>query len=374
MRRPFPPGIALACLLLGASAAEAHRLSDGYLRLEARETRLEGRLELSLLDLELVIGLDRDGDGAITWGELRARREELVEYVTARLELSADGAPCSWRPVGLSVDRHGDGAYAVLELAGSCPHVPRAFWVDYRLFFEEDPRHRGLLNLELDGVAQTAVLSPDASRKTFERVGNRGWEQFSDFFREGVWHIWTGFDHLAFLATMLLPAIVVRRDGKWVGAPGLGEPFWNVTKIVTAFSAAHSLTLALSATGTLTLPAAFVEPAIAGSIVLGALNNLYPIVLSRLWAAAFLFGIVHGFGFSSVLRELGLSMGPLLRALFAFNLGVECGQLVIVAAFLGVFIRWRESPGYHRGLKWGSILIGLLGTAWLVERLVRLAA
>ena len=148
-------------------------------------------------------------------------------------------------------------------------------------------------------------------------------------------------------------------------------------KIVTAFTVAHSITLSLATLGVVTLPTRLVESAIALSVVAAALNNLDPVVGGRRWVVAFLFGLVHGFGFASVLSDLGLPQGALLLALVGFNLGVEVGQLAIVAAFLPVAFLLRDTAFYRRGvLVGGSALIVLIAAVWLVERSldVKLAA
>ena len=162
-------------------------------------------------------------------------------------------------------------------------------------------------------------------------------EQFVDYLEEGVLHIWAGFDHILFLLSLLLPAVLVPSaiSGEaWAAAPGFRAALWDVLKVVTAFTVAHSITLSLATLGVVSLPSRLVESAIAASVVLAAVNNIRPVVHGGRWIIAFCFGLIHGFGFASVLSDLGLPQGSLLLALIAFNLGVELGQLAIVAVFL----------------------------------------
>ena len=141
------------------------------------------------------------------------------------------------------------------------------------------------------------------------------------------------------------------------------------SKTVTAFTVAHSLTLSLAALQVITLPARISESAIALSVVLAALNNLYPIVRGRRWIVAFCFGLVHGFGFASVLTDLGLPKGVLAVALVGFNLGVEVGQFAIVAAFLPLAYLVRRTWLYRRVvLVAGSGAIATVAAMWFVER------
>ena len=171
---------------------------------------------------------------------------------------------------------------------------------------------------------------------------------------------------------MLLPAVMVWRQvapRAWVPAERWRDVLVEVLKIVTAFTLAHSLTLTLAALGWLSLPSRWVESVIAASVVLAALNNLWPQMLGRRWAVALAFGLIHGFGFASVLSELGLPQQALALALVGFNVGVELGQLAIVAAFLPLALAGRRTGFYkHFVLQFGSVVIALLAGLWLVER------
>ena len=239
----------------------------------------------------------------------------------------------------------------------------------YTLFADIDPQHRGLLNLRALGVARSAVLNPQAPAQRFDLAQANRWAQFADYLREGAWHIWIGFDHILFLLSLLLPAVLLWRAPRWQPVDGFGAAFWDVFRIVTAFTVAHSITLSLAALHVISLPSRLVESAIAASVVLAALNNLKPLVQSRRWAVAFGFGLIHGFGFATVLAELGLPGDALVLALVGFNLGVELGQLAIVALFLPLAYSLRRTRFYRRTVMvGGSVLIALVAAVWLVER------
>jgi hypothetical protein len=148
---------------------------------------------------------------------------------------------------------------------------------------------------------------------------------------------------------------------------------WEVLRIVTAFTIAHSITLSLAALSVVSLPSRLVESTIALSVVLAALNNLKPVVAGRRWAVAFGFGLIHGFGFASVLADLGLPRDALVLALVGFNLGVEAGQLAIVGLFLPVAYGLRRTWVYRRMIfAGGSALIALLAAVWMAERVFAL--
>ncbi len=357
-------------LSLAALVAHAHKPSDSYLALEAGGAALRGQWDIALRDLEYALGLDADGDGAITWGELRAKHAEIAAYALARLALRADGRSCTLAPTAHLVDEHTDGKYAVLRFAAQCgAELPRELEVEYRLFADLDPTHRGLLRAKLGRDTVTAVLGPDQPRLALRAEGRSAWAQFADYWREGVWHIWIGFDHVLFLLSLLLPAVFALSARVWTPAARFGPVFWDVFKVVTAFTVAHSITLSLAALALIELPSRLVESAIAFSVLLAALNNLWPVVSERRWMVAFGFGLVHGFGFASVLADLGLPRDALLTALVGFNLGVEAGQLAIVATFLPLGYGLRRSWFYRRRVfAGGSAAIALIALVWLVER------
>ena len=363
-------------LMLMAAPAQAHKPSDSYLTLNVSEGSVTGRWDIALRDLDVAIGLDADGDGAITWGEVRQRHVDIAAYASARLAVAADGAPCPLSVGMQQIDEHTDGAYTVLPLKLACAATPRALTLNYTLFADLDPQHRGLLNLQAQGVAKTAILGPQAPSQAFVLAEASAWTQFVDYLRDGVWHIWIGFDHILFLLSLLLPAVGIwpllqapRRHGAWQPVDRFGQAFWDVLRIVTAFTVAHSITLTLATLGVLALPSRLVESAIAASVVLAALNNVWPVFHGRRWIVAFLFGLVHGFGFASVLADLGLPQGTLVLALLGFNLGVEVGQLAIVAVFLPVAFVLRRTWLYRRGvLVGGSFVIAAIAAGWFAER------
>jgi hypothetical protein len=385
----------LAAATLWAGQALAHKPSDSYLSLTlsppapaasgaASGAALTGRWDIALRDLDFAIGLDADGDGQITWGEVRARHAEIAAYAQARLAVKADGADCAISIGAQMVDDHTDGAYTVLPLQFLCGSAtaPTRLDIDYRLFADIDPQHRGLLNLTAAGLTRTAVLGPQAAQQVFALAETSAWRQFASYAREGVWHIWIGFDHILFLLSLLLPAVLVwqglhhgggKSRGRWAPVGRFSEAFWDVLRIVTAFTVAHSITLSLATLGYLSLPSRVVESAIAASVVLAALNNVWPLFRGRRWAVAFLFGLIHGFGFASVLSDLGLPQDTLLLALLGFNLGVEGGQLAIVVAFLPLAFALRRTVFYRRVVLWGgSLLIAVLAAVWLAERALNL--
>lgn len=358
----------LLALLLCQATAWAHKASDSYLVVDVKGKAVTAQWDIALRDIDFALGLDSDGNAEITWGELRARQSDLAAWAVSRLEISRSGA-CPLEVTGLQVDDHTDGGYAVLHLSGVCPGAAGTLGMEYRLLFDLDKLHRGLLRLTLDDKTYTTVLSPTSGVVQFGATQTARWTQFSQYLVEGIWHIWIGFDHILFLLSLLLPAVLVLHMRRWQGVSRFGTAAREVLWVVTSFTAAHSITLSLAALGLVSLPSRLVESAIALSVVLAAANNLWPVVENRRWLVAFGFGLIHGFGFASVLAELGLPADALVLSLLGFNAGVELGQLAIVAGFLPVAFWLRNTRFYLHGVfVIGSWLTMLVALVWLVER------
>jgi HupE / UreJ protein len=369
MRRTLITALVFLFAMIGH--AFAHKPSDSYLKLDVQSATIAGQWDIALRDLDYAIGLDADQDGNVTWGEVKRRHGEIAAYALARLSIAADGASCSATATGHLIDEHSDGAYAVLRFSAACPKPPTALKLNYSLFFELDPQHRGLLNLSAAGQTSTAIFSKENPSQELTIAAPGLMQQFLAFVREGATHIWIGYDHILFLLSLLLPSVLVhnaKAAGAWQAVASLKPVMWNVAAVVTAFTIAHSITLSLAALEVVSLPSRLVESAIAASVVLAALNNIWPVISSR-WSMAFAFGLIHGFGFASVLRDLGLPQDALLTALLAFNVGVELGQLAIVAVFLPLAYGLAGTRFYQRGvLMGGSAAAAAVAAVWFMQR------
>jgi hypothetical protein len=374
LRIRFLAGVVL--LFAGLLPAFAHKLSDGYLSLAVTNQQLTGRLEISIHDFEQAIGLDANGDGDVTWGEVQRRETEIKAYAQARITAEVDGSPVPLQTQSLQINQRNDGGYVVVPLVSDAWKNGRELSLGYSLMFDVDPLHLGLLKLELEGTALTGIFASDRRTLSFSLgagAAQTGGHGFAQFVREGVWHIWIGFDHILFLVALLLPAVFVIYGTRWEPTHAFKPALMNVLKVVTAFTVAHSITLSLAVLDFVHLPSRLVESTIAASVVVAAANNLKPFFRDRGWVVAFAFGLIHGFGFAGVLAELELPAGSLAAGLVGFNLGVEIGQLAIVAAFLPVAFLLRATPVYRRGaVQFGSVVICLVAGLWCVERIFNL--
>jgi hypothetical protein len=360
-----------ACLLLWlmvATNAWAHKASTSYLQPQIADTPISGRWDIALRDLDIVLGLDRNDDGQLSWGEVRLQQERIGRHALARLTLRTDGQACTLQLARLELADHSDGTYASLALAGHCRQTPVDLTIDYQLLFEVDAWHRGLLTLELAGN-HAGLFSPEQRTQHFVASSASAGDVFMRYLRSGVWHVRTGWDHMLFLAALFLPVVLRRQGRQWHAAVNLRETLVDGAVMVTAFTLAHALTLSLAAFGGFALPARWIESGVAASVLFAGLNNLVPMVHRRLaWLAAG-FGLVHGTAMAGALIELGLPANARVWALLAFNLGVEIAQLVVLLAVVPVSFAFRHNLLYRRlVLVPGSALIALTGLWWLVQR------
>ena len=366
--------------LLGAPSVHAHSSSNSFLTLSTADNALNLRADVHWRDVDLIFDLDANRDGQVSWGETQARSAEIKLWLAQGIGFTFQGQPCTLGNADLQASEHADGLYLSALWAVACPGLSSAadaangsLTLRYGLMFDRDSLHRGLLKADLEGVQSSALLSPDRPEVHISRADSSPLKVFGRYALEGVWHIWIGIDHIVFLLSLLLLAPLQatrQRVTHWPAAPQARPVVMDVLAVVTAFTVAHSITLGLTITGWLTPPADWVEPAIALSVVLAALNNLLGFSALKRWRLAFVFGLVHGFGFASVLLDLGLPASALLAALGGFNLGVELGQLAIVGVFLPLAWGLRHTWFYRWVLVFGgSSAIVVLGCLWTLERL-----
>jgi hypothetical protein len=354
-----------------ASPAAAHKASDAYLFMEPAVSGTRLRLDIALRDLDAALPLDSDGDRQLTWGEVKSAWPAIDALALGGL--SAPG--CRFSVEGHALERRLDGAYAVLQLTTPC-RPEAAASLRYTLFADIDPTHRGVMRLrDAAGQDSVRILDPTRSAAASEGAGASGTDVTAppvgtaSFLREGVHHIVTGYDHLLFLLCLLLPAVLRRVDGRWQAVSSWRAALWPVAKTVTLFTLAHSVTLALATLGWVRLPSSIVEPAIAITIMLAALDNVRPLIGRGRGTITFLFGLIHGFGFAGVLGELELPPAAFGWALLQFNVGLELGQLAMVLVVVPALYVLRERRMYVPGVMVaGSLAAIVLAGVWLIER------
>ncbi len=371
--------------VMTAALAHGHATGENYVWLNVEPDHLEGRFEIRLDDLEAKLGfsLPEDLDAARTVA--RERASEIQQYLRAHFALEANGADIPLQFTGTDVvEVETLGRFVHYAYRTASMVIPDELQVRNRILFEDDRFHRSLLCIEYDkrggatkeyGEEFTALLfSPSNDEQVLDLNNIDGLLRVRDFIWQGVLHIWIGIDHVLFLIALLLTAVLVRRKASdaasnWEPVDRFQAGFWNVVKIVTIFTVAHSITLRLAALDIIRLPSRLVESIIALSIVLVAANNLFPRFRESRWLLIFGFGLFHGMGFASVMGELPFRMGSLVKVVVAFNIGVELGQLAIVAVVFPLIFLVRRASWYRPVvLVGGSILIGAMALYWFAER------
>lgn len=362
----------VTALLAGSSQAWAHKASDAFIYLDLDQSTI--RVDIALRDLALEVPLDRNADQRVSGAELRAARDAITRYVENGLVLTNDGGSCALQGKQWGLSTHSDGPYAAALYRFACANGQAPESLTYTLLFDRDPLHRGLVSLSHEGQETLAVIAPNTTTLALDASRFGSARLFGTFLYEGVIHLLIGLDHVLFLLVLMLPATIRRREatrsGHFSDQVGLKPRLLELIGIVTAFTVAHSVTLGLSALGLVRPPIAWVEIIIALSVALAALNVRWPILGQKTWKLAFGFGLIHGFGFASVLGDLTADVSQLAVALAGFNLGVELGQVAVVLVVFPLLYLWARSKFYERAAVPIMLMaVGALSLFWVVERI-----
>lgn len=270
--------------------------------------------------------------------------------------------------------------------------LPEELEISYDAFFDKDPSHVMYVAFEYNwkaGIINNEALlalnfTADDTLQKLSLTDSSIWKGFIAMIKQGIWHIWIGLDHILFLLALILPSVVRRKKSPQLGE-GVGEKpkfdiwgwepvlkfrpaFMYILKVVTFFTIAHTITLSLASLGIVNLPPRLVESIIALSIGLAAYHNIRPIFKGKDWLIAFIFGLFHGFGFASVMADLGITGEFLTLTLLGFNIGVEIGQVIIIAMIFPILFLIRNLKLYPKFLVYLSVLLIIISLYWFVER------
>ena len=339
-------------LLAWAAQATAHPAPFSYLDLELAEEGIDGTLTLHVIDVAHELRSE-ETEHLLESEGLAEAAPLITALVEPRLGLGTANAPFTIDWTGVEAHTASDAIRLTFHVEGA---PPGAMQVGPKLF-PYDPQHQTFVNVyEADALTKQWIFASGDDPRTYYAGSTSGaWEVIKAFVPAGVHHILIGPDHLLFLVALLL----------------LGGSLGTLVRIVTAFTIGHSITLSLAALDIVTVPGSLVEPAIALTIVVVGADNLLRGQGRdvRSWVA-FAFGLIHGFGFASVLKQFGLPQEALGWSLFSFNVGVELGQLAVVALVASLLAAIaRYSPVIrNRVTIAGSIMVIGAGTYWFVQR------
>ena len=341
-------GLLLAAVTPDVARGHPFSQSSSILVVSGRDIR--ATLTLDLLDLHSMPDVDRNRDNRLSFAELDDAIERISGAVERHFVVRGPGGP-----VQTTVERYLlDGETRVrLDILYRFASDVTTFDITSTLAAVTQPNHRHLMSVRNGRVTHEAVLEAGRPNATFDTASTSSYlSTLQTFVWLGVEHIFTGYDHLAFLVGLLVAT----------------ASFRSLVTIVTSFTVAHSVTLALATFDAVVMPTRLTESLIALSIVYVAGENLLRSQAIERYRVTFLFGLVHGFGFSTILREMELPRGNLALSLFSFNAGVEIGQLAFVAVVFPIMLSLASSS-WQAGIR-SAVSFGIvcLSTYWFVER------
>ena len=346
------------CLATASGIAQAHNAGVSSARIVVDDRTVEVEINALGRDFEQAAGVRiADKLGEINPVALSLMAPTISSYVGEHVAVLAGGQRCSaaaW--TAKAADTH-----VLLTTTWRCP-PDGALHYRSTLFQDVDPTARHVVVIASNGAERELVLDRTTQEIALAATGTSLFDVIARFLAAGIEHIFLGYDHIAFLLAVIL----------W------GQTLWPLVKVVTAFTIAHSITLSLAALQIFAIPSAIVEPAIAASIMFVAAENFFSRNIDRRWLVTFAFGLIHGFGFASALSEIGLPTNALVPALAAFNIGVEIGQVAIVALVFPLLLladRMMAGGAARKGRRPSlvyacSAVIFALGLYWLIERTI----
>jgi hydrogenase/urease accessory protein HupE len=342
----------LAGLAIVPAHTEAHPLNNGYSQIHIDHTQVSFDLfipENSLLTYDL------NGDKHLTEDEWTAQKSKISKYLQDHLDLQNNSEPMNFSLLSIEKNEKEAIAGVTFHLFYSSAQIVDNLTIRYNLLFDDaDPAH---LNFAIitNGSDMDQTIWDSAHRIYHYEPFSQStwWEAAWEYLTIGVEHILSGTDHLLFLLSLIL---IVSR-------------IFDIVKIITAFTVAHSITLFLAASGVLTINSRIVESAIALTIAYVAIENVLRIETKRRWFISLLFGLIHGMGFAGALKEVGLPQKYFISSLLSFNVGVEIGQLALVMAAFPLLLWFRKFPWYRSFVYTISGLIVLIALYWFAQRI-----
>ncbi|MFK8006472.1 MAG: HupE/UreJ family protein [Saprospiraceae bacterium] len=368
-----------------SNSLEAHKPDQSYLYLRIYKDAIGGRFEMTAKDMNKALGLNLDDE--LKMEQLAEFLPDIKKYLKSRSNFQSSEGKYEVKfteTTILDLTEMEDFARINFDLI-NVNKIPATLDIEYKVLFDKNPIHRGVLIIEHNwkaGIVNnealiSSIFTPDNTNENLSMTDISLWKGFVALVKLGVWHIWIGLDHILFIVALILPSVVRRREEEtfvmtksddWIPVENFKDAFFYILKIITFFTIAHSITLALASLNIINLNSQFVEATIAISIALAAFHNITPIFKHKEWIIAFGFGLFHGFGFASVLGDKGLGDDFLVLSLAGFNIGVELGQVLIICMVFPVLYLIRKLNIYPAIIKYGSVVLILISIYWFVER------
>lgn len=352
--------------LLASTLLCAHSEYPAYLKIQQSDQSFLTEWSIPVHELEKIINLDTNADGDIVWSEIESNEAALKQTLLATMSLPGRTSQNDFQDVEVLYDTIRSEPYLVLRFSSPKARGPEPSTLDYSAFELFGRGHRCFVTVTGPNGSNESVLSP---HNPFIELGLTRPQQLTasiQIIGEGVWHILIGYDHILFLLALIIPVVLGQKNA----SSDLNTVMKRSIGIVTAFTVAHSVTLAISVLGLYQPPEKLTELIIAFSVGLAAMANLSEKGRQHGPRIALIFGLIHGFGFANVMSGLDLTSGSLFMTLALFNLGVEFGQLLILTAIVPLTFTMRNTPLYRVGVVGGGSL-AILGVSafWFFTRL-----
>lgn len=374
-------GAALCLFLLTAGATAtvlAHTVGENYIFVNFRDQTIDGRFEIHFDDLRDKVGVTIEGDGPDARASVAASASRVHEYIRRHFSIGPPaGSPYELEFTAADVLALPHGSFAQYQFRSHTGPLPDRLQLHHAMLYEGDRFHRGLLLVEYNEKTRrnygeeyvAMVFGPTNAAQSLDLTSIPALMRPRDMIWQGMLHIWIGLDHILFLVALMLPTVVAFGNPSWTPVARFPRAAWSLLRVITVFTIAHSVTLVLAAMGFLDVPSRLVEAVIALSILLVALNNITGTVRDGSLFVILGLGLFHGLGFASVMGHLPIRMNALLKGVVGFNIGVELGQVAIVAVLFPALFLARTHPLYVPVvLKAGSVALMLVSGAWFVQR------
>lgn len=359
--------------------AHAHAKGQSYLYFQIGEESITANVSTPVIPLSEVLSLGLPTEKRITKDDIEPQLDKIIAYAEKHIDVQCPPQSCELSFTGnVELSRTSSGQFLeIFYTLDGFQTLPEALEVKYDVIQADKPEFTNFVLI--DNNWRTGTFNEEANIiltydqpggvQTLDLTSGSLLQGFTAIVGLGFSHILEGIDHVLFLVALLLPSVVRREGGQWKPVGKFSTSFLYIVKIATTFTIAHSITLGLATLQIVDLPSRLVESVIAISIGLAALDIFYPIFRKRIWLVIFLFGLFHGFGFASVLADLGVTSQHAILSLLAFNVGVELGQLAIIAVVFPLLYLLRNQIFYaHFVLKAGGALLGAMSLYWLIER------
>ena len=358
--------------------AFGHATGEDYVFFRFLDDSIEGHFEIHFDDLRDKLGVEVETGEDTALPSVVATAPRVQAYIEERFSIGPGGGT----PFPLAFTRQDtielpQGRFAQYYFELPTGALPDRLDIRHSMFYEDDRLHRGLVLVEYNARTDTTypdeytamVFGPTNREQTLDLTDIPSLMGPRDMIPQGVWHIWIGIDHILFLLALMLTTVLVRGGDGWQPTESFLQAFWNLLKIVTVFTIAHSVTLLLAALDFISLPSRLVESVIALSIILVAVNNIFGWVRDGSLLIVLGLGLFHGLGFASVMGHLPFRMVDLLWVVVGFNIGVELGQVAIVAVVFPVLFWLRKTSLYQPViLKGVSVVLVLIAGWWFIQR------